>query len=483
MRFRIVASFLSLLISVVSVCMLFPLVWALMDGGGDARAFLLSIAIGGAASLVLYLFGKKAKPSDMGTREAFAAVALAWVFASCVGALPYLLGGYVPNFTDAFFEAMSGFTTTGASIFTNVEANPRGILMWRAETQWLGGMGIVVLTIALLPMLGVTMTQLFAAESPGPVLEKISPRIQDMATMLWQVYMGLTCVGVALLMCGGMNFYESICHIFATVSTGGFSTRNASVGAYRSAYIDWVLTIIMFLSGANFNLHLLAIQKRTLRPYRDPEFVFYFKIVLLSSLATAAFIYCGGFYHSVVDALRFAFFQVVSVITTTGFITADFALWPPFTQMLLVILMIVGGCAGSTAGAVKCVRIEIIWEEIKADFIRLVHPSATAPIRLGDSSIDRETAHSAVVFFALYMFIFLTAMLIITGTGQDLVTALGAVATTLGNVGPGLGKVGPVYNFESQTMLAKWVYSFCMLCGRLELFTVLVLFSKDMWRR
>lgn len=483
MKFRIVARFLSLLISVISASMLFPLVWALMDGSSDSRSFLLSIAIGGCAATALYLLGKKAEPSDMGAREAFAAVALAWVFASCVGALPYLLGGYVPSFTDAFFEAMSGFTTTGASILTNVEANPRGILMWRAQTQWLGGMGIVVLTIALLPMLGVTMTQLFAAESPGPVLEKISPRIQDMATMLWQVYMGLTCVGIALLMFGGMDFYESICHIFATVSTGGFSTRNASVGAYKSAYIDWVLTIIMFLSGANFNLHLLAIRNKSLKPYRDPEFLFYFKIVLLASLATAVFIHCGGFYHTVADSLRFAFFQVVSVITTTGFITADFALWPPFTQMLLVLLMIVGGCAGSTAGAVKCVRIEIIWEEIKAEVKRLVHPSSTIPILIGDSSIEREMAHSAVVFFALYMFIFLVAMLVIAGTGQDLVTSLGAVATTLGNVGPGLGKVGPVYNFESQTFLAKWVYSFCMLCGRLELFTVLVLFSRDTWRR
>lgn len=483
MKFRIVARFLSLLISVISVNMFFPLVWALMDGSPDSRAFLLSIAVGAVAAAVLYLVGKKAAPSDMGAREAFAAVALAWVFASCVGALPYLLGGYVPSFTDAFFEAMSGFTTTGATILTNVEANPRGILMWRSQTQWLGGMGIVVLTIALLPMLGVTMTQLFAAESPGPVLEKISPRIQDMATMLWQVYMGLTCVGIVLLMCGGMNFYESICHIFATVSTGGFSTRNASIGAYKSAYFDWVLTIIMFLSGANFNLHLLAVQKRSLRPYRDPEFLFYLKIVAAASLAVAAFIYCGGFYKSVLDSLRFAAFQVVSIITTTGFVTADYSLWPPFTQFALLLLMIIGGCAGSTAGAVKCVRIEIICEEIKSEFRHLIHANATVPIRLGDSNVDRDTAHSAVVFFGLYMLIFFSAMLIVTGTGQDLVTALGAVATTLGNVGPGLGKVGPVYNFESQTFIAKWVYSFCMLCGRLELFTVLVLFSRDTWRR
>ena len=229
MKLRILARFLSLIIAVISVSMLFPLAWAIKDGSADVRSFVISIAIGAVFGGVLYLLGKGADPKDMGAREAFAAVTLAWVFASLQGCLPYMVGGWIPSFTDAYFEAMSGFTTTGSTILTNIEINPRGILMWRSQTQWLGGMGIVVLTIALLPMLGVTMTQLFKAESPGPVLEKISPRIQDMATMLWQVYLGLTVFGVLMLMCGGMSLYESICHIFTAVSTGGFSPKNASV--------------------------------------------------------------------------------------------------------------------------------------------------------------------------------------------------------------------------------------------------------------
>ncbi|MFA7366051.1 MAG: potassium transporter TrkG, partial [Synergistaceae bacterium] len=250
MKFRIVARFLAVIVFLISLCMLMPLGWAVKDGSGDIRAFAVSIAAGCIFSLVLFLIGYKARAKDMGTREAFAAVALAWIFASLQGCLPYIAGGYISSFTDAYFEAMSGFTTTGATILTNIEMNPRGILMWRAQTQWLGGMGIVVLTLALLPMLGMSVTQLFKAEVPGPVLEKISPRIQDAATMLWRVYMGLTVLGITVLFFGGMSFYESVCHIFTTVSTGGFSPRNASIAAYNSAYFDWVLTIIMFLSGA-----------------------------------------------------------------------------------------------------------------------------------------------------------------------------------------------------------------------------------------
>ena len=264
MKFRVVIRFLAVIVFLISLCMLMPLGWAVKDGSSDIRAFALSIMTGSLFSLILFLFSYKAKSSEMGTREAFAAVALAWVFASLQGCLPYIIGGYVPSFTDAYFEAMSGFTTTGATILTDIEVNPRGILMWRAQTQWLGGMGIVVLTIALLPMLGMSVTQLFKAEVPGPVLEKISPRIQDVAIMLWRVYMGLTFAGAAALMLGGMSFYESVCHIFTTVSTGGFSPRNASIAAYNSVYIDWALTILMFLSGANFNLHLLAIKNKSL---------------------------------------------------------------------------------------------------------------------------------------------------------------------------------------------------------------------------
>lgn len=262
--------------------MAFPLAWALKDGSDDIRAFLLSVLTGLAMAAVLHIAGRSSSKEELGTREAIAGVAFAWVVASLQGCMPYMLGGYIPAFTDAYFEAMSGFTTTGATVLQNVEVIPRGILMWRAQTQWLGGMGIVVLVIAMLPLFGVNMTQLFKAESPGPSLEKTSPRITDMAMMLWKVYMGLTVVGIVLLVFGGMSVYNAIAHIFAAVSTGGFSTHNASVAFYNSAYIDYILTLIMFLSGANFNLHLAAIRGRSLRPYRDSEFRFYTVLVAAS---------------------------------------------------------------------------------------------------------------------------------------------------------------------------------------------------------
>jgi trk system potassium uptake protein TrkH len=482
-KFRIVARFLAVIVFLISLCMLMPLGWAVKDGSGDIRAFAVSIAAGCIFSLVLFLIGYKARAKDMGTREAFAAVALAWIFASLQGCLPYIAGGYISSFTDAYFEAMSGFTTTGATILTNIEMNPRGILMWRAQTQWLGGMGIVVLTLALLPMLGMSVTQLFKAEVPGPVLEKISPRIQDAATMLWRVYMGLTVLGITVLFFGGMSFYESVCHIFTTVSTGGFSPRNASIAAYNSAYFDWVLTIIMFLSGANFNLHLLALKKKSLNPYKDPEFLFYVKTAFAATFAISLYLYMQGFSHTVTHALRYGAFQVVSIMTTTGYVTADYSLWPPFTQVLLLSLMFIGGCACSTAGSIKCIRIQVIFRQIAAEIKRFIHPHAAVTVRVGNQKIENKMVASVATFVVLYVLIFVFSSIAVSATGQDLITSFSAVATTLGNVGPGFGAVGPVNNFASQHDVAKWIYSFCMLCGRLELYTILVLFSRDTWHR
>ena len=483
MKFRVVARFLAVIIFLISMCMLMPLAWAVKDGSSDITAFGLSISLGTLFSLLLFSFSYKAQAKDMGTREAIAAVALAWVFASFQGGMPYLLGGYVPSFTDAYFEAMSGFTTTGATILTNIEANPRGILMWRAQTQWLGGMGIVVLTIALLPMLGISVNQLFKAEAPGPVLEKISPRIQDVAIMLWKVYMGLTFLGIVVLVAGGMSFYESVCHIFAAVSTGGFSPKNASVAAYNSAYFDWALTLVMFLSAANFNLHLLAIRNKSFSPYKDPEFGFYVKTVLAASLAVSFYLYINGFSNTVLNALRYGTFQVVSIITTTGFVTADYSLWPPLTQVIILTLMFIGGCAGSTAGSVKCIRILVVFKQIGSEIKRCVHPHAAITIRVGDQKIENSMAASAASFIVLYVLIFVFSSIAVSATGQDMITSFSAVATTLGNTGPGFGAVGPVNNFAAQPTFAKWIYSFCMLCGRLELYTVLVLFTRDTWNR
>lgn len=483
MKFRIVARFLAIIVFLISLCMLMSLAWALKDGSCDARVFIFSIFLGSLLSLALFLFGYKADPRDMGTREAFAAVAFAWVFASFQGCLPYYIGDYAPSFSDAYFEAMSGFTTTGATIFRDVEILPRGLVFWRALTHWLGGMGIVVLTLALLPMLGMGVTQLFKAEVPGPVLEKISPRIQDSAILLWKVYVGLTLFGIAMMLIGGMSFYDSLCHVFAAVSTGGFSTKNQSVGWYSSAFIDWVLAFIMFASGANFGLHLLAIKNKSLKPYRDPEFKFYFGVALVSTILIAASLFRNGFYPTVTESVRYAAFQVVSMMTTTGFVTADFSLWPTITQMTIVVLMFIGGCAGSTSGAIKCIRIQIVTKQITAEIKRFIHPHASIPMMLGEKTITDKLAFSASTFIALYFIIFAVAALMISATGEDVITSITAVAVTLGNIGPGLGDVGPATTFHTQTTAAKWIYVFCMLCGRLELYTLLVLFTKDAWHR
>ena len=483
MKIGIVARFLSVIIFVITVSMLFPLLWAVTDGSPDIRAFFIAGATGIIFSALLWFIGRKARPEEMGAREAIAGVALAWVAASLQGAVPYMAGGFIPSFTDAYFEAMSGFTTTGATIIPDIEALPRGILMWRAQTQWLGGMGIVVLVIAMLPLFGVNMTQLFKAESPGPVLEKVSPRITDMAMMLWKVYLGLSVAGAALLMLGGMTLYDAIAHIFTTVSTGGFSPHNASIAFFRSAYIDYVLTLIMFLSGANFNLHLMAVRTRSLAPYKDPEFRFYSGIVLAATFFLCVNTLMTGTYSTVADALRYVSFQVVSIITTTGFVTADYAKWAVFAQLTMIALMVVGGCAGSTAGAVKCVRFQIVCKETCAELHRMIHPNGIFSVRQGKKPVSKPMIISAACFIVLYILIWVFSTLLVSLLGNDLVTSISSVATTLGNVGPGLGTVGPVFNFAGQLPAAKWIFTFDMLCGRLELYTVLVLFSRDLWKR
>lgn len=465
----------------ITAWMVLPLTWAYVNEGPETGAFLASMASGLVIAALLYFAGRGAKGEDMGTREAFAAVAFAWVMASLQGCLPFLFGGYVPSFTDAYFEAMSGFTTTGATIMDNIESVPHGILLWRSQAQWLGGMGIVVLTIALLPMLGASVNQLFKAEVPGPAIEKIRPRMQDIAILLWKVYMVITTAGVFLLMTEGMHLFDALCHVFAAVSTGGFSPWNDSVGIYNSAAIDWTLAFIMFFCGANFNLLLLALKKRSFSPYKDPEFRFYLGTVLISVFFIATMVHLNGHFSHLHESVRHAAFQVVSIITTTGFVTTDYSVWPVFTQLLLLFLMFVGGCAGSTAGGIKCSRILIVLKQVHAEVRRFLHPNAVIPVRVGNKTVSDSIASSASAFITLYIMVFIISALIVSATGQDVVTSMSGVAATLSNVGPGLGAVGPVDTFLDQHIVAKWVYIFCMLCGRLELYTVLILFTRDAW--
>lgn len=483
MKLKVISRFLAMIVFLISAFMLIPLLWAISEEPAVIPVFAASIGVGLVMSLILMMLGKGSHPEDMGTRESFASVSFAWVLASALGSLPYIISGAIPNFTNAYFEAMSGFTTTGATILHVPETMPQSVLLWRSQTQWLGGMGIVVLTIAILPALGVSVNRLFRAEVPGFQAEKVRPRMQDTAIQLWGVYMVVTVLGILTLMAAKMNFFNSICHVFAAVSTGGFSTYGTSISVFNSATVDWTIAALMFLCGANFNLMLISLKKESLSPYRDPEFIFYFKLIVTAGLIITAFLQYKGYFTSIFDSLRHAFFQVISIVTTTGFVTTNYGVWPIMTQMMLLFLMFVGGCSCSTAGGIKCARILAVLKLVHAEIRRFLHPAAVIPVRVGNRTVSNDTAAAASAFIALYICVFMLSALVVSATGQSVMTALSGVAATLSNVGPGLGAVGPVETFKEQHLIAKWVYIFCMLCGRLELYTVLVLFTKDAWRR
>ena len=471
---------LGALLLFLAAALLIPIPFGLYFADGAAGAFLLSAIISGTAGALLLKTCRSDR--ELSVREGFAIVTFGWLFYALFGALPFLFSGAIPSPLDACFETMSGFTTTGATILPIIETLPQSVLLWRALTHWLGGMGIIVMSLAILPMLGVGGMQLFKAEVPGPTADRLKPRIQDTAKLLWGVYVLLTAAETLLLMAGGMNFYEALCHAFATLATGGFSTRNASVGAYDSAYIDWVITCFMFLAGVNFSLHYYALRGRLREYFRNEEFLFYLALTV-GVTGLLVIINQGTSYQSLAENLRFSAFQTTSILTTTGFGTADYETWPVLAQYLLVFLMFIGGCAGSTGGGIKVARILLIFKHAQVQLYRLIHPRAVRLVKLGNTPVDREVMQSILGFFALYMAIFVLASFLMAASGMDLVSAGAAVIATLGNVGPGLGSVGPVDHYGLIAPFGKTVLILCMLLGRLELFTVLVLFFPSFWRK
>jgi len=459
---------------------LFPLPFAFYYQDGAATHFILSAIVSLLLGLTLY----KGFESDreLSIRDGFAVVTFGWIFFTLFGALPYIFSNTIPSPLDACFETMSGFTTTGATILEKIEVLPKSILMWRALTHWLGGMGIIVLSLAILPMLGVGGMQLFKAEVPGPTADRLKPRIQDTAKLLWGVYVLLTVAETLLLMAGGMDLHEALCHAFATLATGGFSTRDASVGAYGSPFIEWVIIVFMFLAGVNFSLHYFAIRGKIKEYFRNEEFLFYLAISLGSILVFMGFNQ-GRVYQSIFDNLRYSAFQAVSILTTTGFGTADYEQWPVITNYILIFLMFVGGCAGSTGGGMKVARFLLLFKHARFQLYHLIHPRAVRLVKLGDKPVDREVMQSILGFFALYIGVFVFASFLMAAAGMDLVSGAASVIATLGNIGPGLGSVGPVHNYAHIAPFGKTVLIACMLFGRLELFTVLVFFLPSFWRR
>ena len=482
MHFRFVFKILGTLVLFFGLTMLAPMLVALGYGEGDARPFAISMLITLVSGGILF-FAFRRHQTDIGTRDGFFIVTMAWVLAAAFGALPYYFHGVFGNYTDCFFEAASGLTTTGATVLTDIESQTHGILFWRALTHWLGGMGIIVLGIAILPLLGVGGMQLFKAEVPGPTADKLTPRVAETAKLLWGVYVLLTALEVLLLKLGGMGVFDAVCHAFATLATGGFSTNNLSIEGYNSIYFDFVIAVFMILAGVNFALHYQVLKGHWRTPWRDPEFRFYLGLMGgMIALVTVA-LYVTQTYTNLFTSFRYAFFQVPTIITTTGFTTADFDAWPSFLRLLLFGLMFVGGMSGSTGGSVKVVRVLLLLKYAYNELVRLVHPRAVMPLRLGNVTVSDNVMRAISNFIILYLSLFLLCSLIMAALGLDLVTALASVAATIGNVGPGLVGIGAHQNYAWIPPLGKWVLIFCMIAGRLEIYTLLVLLVPKYWRR
>ncbi len=479
-NFRIIFKILGFLLIVEGVSMLIAAgVSALyQDGGLYALLYssLLNIVVGSATILLT----KNAK-KQIGKHEGFIIVSLVWVVFSFFGCIPYLLSGAIPSFTDAFFETISGFTTTGSSILNDIEALPHGLLFWRSMTQWLGGMGIIVLSLAILPVFGIGGMQLFAAEVPGPTPDKLNPKIQQTAKNLWAIYMLFTLAETILLWIGGMSFFDALNHSFTTMATGGYSTKQASVAYWSSPFIQYVIVFFMFLAGTNFTLSYFALTGKFDRVLKNEEFKYYFLFIL----GFTAIIFSGLLITSSLgfeQAFRDTLFQVVSIITTTGYATADYLKWTPFLSILLFALFFFGGSAGSTGGGIKIMRIVLLMKNSYYELRRLLHPNAIIPVRFNKRAVNNQTITNVLAFFMIYLIIFFISTILFTIIEPNLESAMGAVASCLGNIGPGLGNVGPIENYYHVHPVGKWFLSFLMLIGRLELFTVLVLFSPAFWK-
>jgi trk system potassium uptake protein TrkH len=485
---------------------------------GFIAAIILSILLGTILTTICY-----SSRDLQGVREGFAIVTLGWIALALVGCIPfftYFLGSEDPLsaikvgrcFTDAYFEIMSGFTTTGATIIANIEGLPRSLLFWRSLTHWLGGMGIITLALAIFPAMGVSGYQMFRGEVPGPSAERLQPRLAETAKILWGVYLLLSVVETILLFAGGMSLFDSLCHTFGTMATGGFSTRNASIGAYNSNYIDWVVTVFMFLAGMNFLIHYRVLRGKYDDLFVNREFRFYAVTICACTICVTAILYYSGlppaddaagpFCHdapvmeefsghiaaesakldSLYQCFRKAAFQVVAITTTTGYGTANFDLWPDICRFLLVVLMFCGGCAGSTGGGMKMVRIMVVLKTAGRELRKMSKPRLIAPLKIGDAAVNESTVINIAAFFILFMTLFVASALLLTLFVPDLVTAVTAAAATIGNIGPGLAGVGPTEHYGWIPCPGKWILIFCMLLGRLEIFTVLIAFNPATWK-
>lgn len=482
MRWRYVIKVVGVLTLALGLCMAVPLAWGWYFHDQSIMPLLDAMGISLAVGAFLVIVARGPQTSYISQREGMAIVAFSWTAAGLLGALPFYLGDVFPTFADACFESVSGFTTTGASVLTDIESVPKGLLFWRSFIQWLGGMGIIVLSLAILPFLGVGGMQLYKAEVPSPVPDKLKPRLSETAMLLWKVYALISVVEVVLLMAGGMDFYESLCHTFTTMPTGGFSTRNASVAHFDSAYIDFIIIVFMVLAGINFSLHYQALRGRPMAFWKDPECRF-FLFVLIVLIGMVGFDLYGDVYDTPGEALRYGAFQVVSIVTTTGYATADYLAWPGMSQVIIFLCMFLGASAGSTGGGMKCIRVMLCFKYIYRELFALIHPRSVSRIKIGGKAVPDDVMKSVIGFLALYICLFAICSILLAGTGVDFVTSISAVASSIGNIGPGFGAVGPVSNYAGIPYMGKWLLIWCMLLGRLEIYTVIILLVPEFWRK
>ena len=480
MNYKLVFRLLGRLMVMEAGLMIPSLAVALLYGGGDAPAFLLAIGITSFAGALLS-FLLKPEREDLTARDGMAVAGLSWVILSFFGGLPFVLSGAIPHMMDAYFEAVSGFTTTGSTILTEIEHLPRGVLFWRSFTHWIGGMGVLVFTLAVLPRLSGRTSHLARAESPGPTFSKLLPKMGDTAKILYLLYFVLSLSETVCLLLAGMNLYDALIHTFGTAGTGGFSNYNASVGAFHSPLIEWIIGTFMMLFGINFAVYFHLMRREKEPILQSEELWTYLSIVAASTLMITFSIlprYDGFF-----EALRYAFFQVTSIISTTGFGTTDFNLWPLFSRTLILLLMCIGACAGSTAGGIKTSRVLLLGKSAYRDLEHTLQPRKVAVVRLEGKAVSEATLAQVGVYLSLWVVLAVVGTLLISLEAEDFVTAFTAVLTTLSNVGPGLNGVGPTENFAAFSPAAKLLLSFLMLAGRLEIYPILLLFSPHVWRK
>lgn len=447
---------------------------------GAAASFLWCIIPVVITGLFL-VFKIRPKSNTLRTRDGLLVVSSVWFLASILGGLPFLISGSIPNFADCFFETASGLSTTGSTILSDIEILPKGILFWRSFTHWIGGMGILVFGIALLPALGINGQYIVGAETPGPTLDKITPKISDSMRILYLMYFSMTVIEIILLCLGGVSLFDSMVHSFGTMGTGGLSSYNTSVGHFNSAYVDFIITLFMILAGVNFNLYYLVLQKNFSEVLHDFELRGYL-LFLAAAIGLITWNLCAtDTYSSVGQSLRYASFQVSSIITTTGYATADFDLWPTFSRIVLFLLMFIGGCSSSTGGGVKVIRILVLFKLIQRGLHKRLHPRAVIPVKIQGKALSSKTVSGIASFVALYIVTFFVASLVVSLENYDMVTSASAVTACLGNIGPGFGTVGPSMNFGFFSDFTKVFLAFIMLVGRLELFTVLLLFTPMFW--